>query len=210
MIHLFDLLGTFAFAVFGANVAIRKKLDIFGVIVCGFLTAFGGGTIRSLLLAKTPFYFYNNVYIWIVLGGITFSILTYRYFKKIRRVMLLIDSVGLATFALIGAAAAAGASMGMFGIIALAVINAVGGGILRDSITHELPSIFHEGLYATPAALLGLAYALLPTFQHNASFIFIILGGTFLMRVASIYWHANLFKPSDLQIVQPLEAGASD
>lgn len=204
MIHFFDLIGTFAFAVFGANIAIGKRLDIFGVLVCAFLTAFGGGTIRSLLLAKTPFYFYNNIYILIVLLGILFSIITYRYFKKIKKVMLLIDSVGLATFALIGAAAAVAAGMGMFGIITLAILNAVGGGIIRDAITHELPSIFHEGLYATPAAILGLLYGLFPSMQHNASFIFFLLGSTFLIRVASIYWKANLFKPADLQIAQPV------
>lgn len=203
LIYPLDILGTFAFAVFGANIAIRKKLDIFGVLTCGFLTAIGGGTIRSLLLAQTPFYFFNNVYILVILAGIAFAILSYGYFKKIRRLILLIDAIGLSTFALIGAAAAVNAGLGMFGIICLAILNAVGGGILRDAVIHELPSVFHEGLYATPAALLGLAYGIFDSLQHNNAFIVSMLLIIFSIRVAAIYWKANLFKPSDLPLAHP-------
>jgi uncharacterized membrane protein YeiH len=191
-IYALDLLGTFAFAVFGANIAIRKKLDLFGVLTCAVLTALGGGTIRSLLLGEVPFYFINNTYIVVL-----FAIATYKFFEKIERVMLLVDAVGLSTFAFIGAAAAASAGFGTFAIALLAVINAVGGSIIRDAVIHELPSVFHEGLYATPALVLGLLYGIFSGLQQNMAFVLFLLGLSFAMRLASIYKEVRVWRPSD-------------
>jgi len=72
LIYTLGLIGTFAFAVFGANMAISKKLDVFGVLVCAFITALGGGTLRAFFLSEVPFYFTNNIYILIIALGVSF------------------------------------------------------------------------------------------------------------------------------------------
>lgn len=205
-IYALGLIGTFAFAVFGANIAIRKKLDIFGVLVCAFLTALGGGTLRSLLLNQVPLYFTNNIFILTVFAGIAFSLITYRYFSKIERAMLVIDAVGLCTFALVGAASAAHAGYGVFATTFLAIITPVGGAIMRDAVIHELPTTLHEGLYATPAAFIGLMYGVFGSLQHNQTFVVAILIGGFLMRLTSIYWQTGMWRPSNSLAVEPSEA----
>ena len=68
-IYVLDLIGTFAFAAYGAHVAIRKGFDIFGIFVAAFLTALGGGTLRELILGNVPFYFHDNNYVFVILVG---------------------------------------------------------------------------------------------------------------------------------------------
>ena len=199
-IYTLGLIGTFAFAVFGANIAIRKKLDIFGVLVCAFITALGGGTLRSMLLGEAPFYFTNNTYILTVALGMVFAIFTYKYFQKIKKAILLIDAVGLSTFALVGAEAGARAGFGVFAITFLAIVTAVGGALIRDAVIHELPSILHEGLYATPAAFIGLMYGIFGSLQHNQVFVVSILVGGYLIRLTSIYWRTGMWRPSNTLI----------
>lgn len=194
-IYLLDLIGTFAFAVFGAHVALKKKFDLFGILTCSFLTAVGGGTMRELLLGKTPFYFYDNTYILVILSGAAFTLFTYYFFEKIERFMLLIDAVGLSAFALIGARAAASAGLGLVAIILLAVVTAAGGGILRDISVRKVPVVFQKELYATPAALLGLLFGLFPAWRHSGWFMMAILLVAFSVRLASIFRGISLWRP---------------
>jgi len=159
-IYILDLIGTFAFAVYGAHVALERQFDIFGIFVSAFLTAFGGGTLRELILGNIPFYFYDNNYIFVCLAGYAFSIAVYKIFYKINKYMIVVDAVGLSTFALIGAQKAYEANLGAFAIIFLATITAVGGGLLRDISIREVPQILHREFYASPAIFLGVCFAI--------------------------------------------------
>jgi uncharacterized membrane protein YeiH len=194
-IYLLDLMGTFAFAVFGAHVALKKKFDLFGIVTCSFLTAVGGGTIREILLLKSPFYFFDNTYILVIIAGSIFTITTYYFFERIERFMLVIDAIGLSAFALIGARAAADAGLGLVAIILLAVITAAGGGILRDISVRQIPLVFREELYATPAALLGLAFGLCQGWRDAGWFIAAVLAMAFLIRLVSIFKGVGLWRP---------------
>ncbi len=144
-IYFLDLLGTFTFAAYGAYVGQKRLFDIFGIFICAFLTATGGGTIRELILGNMLFYFFDYNYIYAIVLGTIFSICVYRMFDKINRYMLVVDAVGLTTFALIGATKAAEAELGAIAIIFLATITAVGGGLLRDVSIREVPQIFYRG-----------------------------------------------------------------
>lgn len=194
-IYPLDLIGTFAFAAFGAHVALRKNFDVFGILTCSFLTAVGGGTLREVLLGKTPFYFFDNTYIIVIIAGAVFTTLTYLFFDKIERFMLVIDAVGLSAFALIGATAAVQAKLGFVAIILFAVMTAAGGGILRDVSVREIPVLFTKELYATPAALLGLLFALFPRWRQESWFMLLILLMAFTLRLASIFRNLNLWRP---------------
>lgn len=194
-IYPLDLVGTFAFAAFGAHVALRKNFDVFGILACGFLTAVGGGTLREILLGKTPFYFFDNAYVVAIIVGVCFTALTYLFFDKIQRFMLVIDAIGLSAFALIGAMAAAKAGLGTVAIILFATITAAGGGILRDISVREVPTLFQRELYATPAALLGLLFALFPMWRQEIWFLIVILFSAFALRLASIFHDINLWHP---------------
>ncbi len=195
IIHVLDLIGTFAFAVFGAHQAQRKSFDIFGIMVVATISALGGGTIRELIFNHIPFYFFENSYIIVILLACVFSIMTFGYFSAIKKYMLIIDAVGLVTFAFIGAHTAAAQGLGLFAIVFMATVTAVGGGLMRDIALGQTPILFHSDFYATPTIMLGLIYGLFPQYQENSWFIVFCLGLIFCLRLAAIFYNITLWKP---------------
>lgn len=194
-IYVLDLIGTFAFAAYGTHVAIRKGFDIFGIFVAAFLTALGGGTLRELILGNVPFYFYDNNYVLVILLGYIFSIASHRVFDKISKYVLVIDAVGLSTFAFIGAGKAAEAQLGSFGIIFLATVTAVGGGLMRDIAIREVPQIFRRDFYASSAIFLGVFYALLRNHMHHQILIYSLIFVIFTLRLCAIHYRINIWRP---------------
>ena len=194
-IYFLDLLGTFTFAAYGAYVGQRRLFDIFGIFICAFLTATGGGTIRELILGNMLFYFFDYNYFYAIVLGTIFSICVYKMFDKINRYMLLVDAVGLTTFALIGATKAAEAELGAIGIIFLATITAVGGGLLRDVSIREVPQIFYRDFYASPAILLGGMYSIFIGFMDKNICVYALIMCTFLLRLVAIHFKIDLWGP---------------
>jgi uncharacterized membrane protein YeiH len=194
-IYFLDLLGTLTFAFYGAYVGMQKKFDIFGVFVVAFLTAVGGGTIREILLGHLPAYFSDIYYLVAIVFGIIFSIILYPAFHKINRYALIVDAIGLVTFAFIGASHAHDAGLGAFGIIFLATITAVGGGLLRDIAIAETPQIFYKDFYASPAIFLGILYVLFQTSIQSSLVVYGIIICALILRLIAIYFKLNLWGP---------------
>lgn len=192
---IFDYLGTFAFAAFGAYLAQKKGYDIFGVITCALICALGGGTIREILLNSLPAYFIHYEYWLCVLAGVIFSIIYFNNFEKINFWMLIIDAIGLVTFAYIGASRAAGAHLGFFGVIIFSVLTAVGGGVLRDIVMRETPIIFYQDVYATPAFLFGVVYYFLQDRAQIPWVLYSLLAAVLALRIIVIKYHLQLWKP---------------
>jgi uncharacterized membrane protein YeiH len=194
-IYYLDLLGTFTFAAYGAYVGQGKQFDIFGILICAFLTATGGGTIRELILGNMLFYFFDYNYIYAIILGTIFSICAYKTFDKINRYMLVVDAIGLTTFALIGAAKAAEAELGAAGIIFLATITAVGGGLLRDVSIREVPQIFYRDFYASPAIFLGIMYSIFVDHMDRTTCVYALIAATLILRLAAIHFKIDLWAP---------------
>ncbi len=197
MIYVLDLLGTFAFAVYGGHLAQRKGFDLFGVMVTALVSSLGGSTIRDLLLNHLPTYFSNYLYIIAVLVGVVVSIITYKYFHKINNLILMIDAIGLVTFAFIGAQMATKADLGLLGILLLAVLSAAGGGVLRDLMLGRVPEVFYQDFYATPAIILGLGYFFLANYIDSVWVAFALLIVVYLIRLLAIYYKIQLWKPQN-------------
>lgn len=196
MFYILDLIGTFAFAAYGAHLAQRKSFDIFGIAVCAVLSAFGGGALRELFLNRMPAFFSDATYIVVAFLGICFAVLTYRYFEKMQRLLLVLDAIGLVTFAYLGAYAAHRSGLGIVGIVLLATLSAVGGGILRDIAIKEVPLVFYEDLYATPAILLGMLYSIFGFYMNSNTGIYMLLAFIFLFRLLAIRYKWHLWRPS--------------
>ena len=99
IIYALDLIGTFAFAISGALVAIKKDLDIFGVIIIAFVTAVGGGMLRDLLINSHPINWMGDMnYIWIIFGAVVFTFLFKSKIAPLSKTMFLFDTIGIGVF----------------------------------------------------------------------------------------------------------------
>lgn len=167
VIFILEIIGTIAFALSGAMVAIKRGMDIFGVCILGLTTACGGGVVRDLLLGNTPpSAFVNPIYavIAILTAIIVFLPSVRRLFgnhpKFYEKSILWMDSIGLGLFTVIGiqTAYANTAQFNLFFYLFLGVITGVGGGVLRDVMSKNVPYIFIKHFYAT-ASLIGAIVA---------------------------------------------------
>lgn len=201
LLYICDLIGTFAFAVYGSYIGFRKKFDIFGVGVCAFLCALGGGTVREIILNNPPVYFIDYTYLYVVCLGIAFCTYAYRHFHKINKAMLILDGLGLATFAFIGAVKGANTNFGPAGIIIFASLTAVGGGILKDIVAQEIPSSFKGEIYATPTIILGVVYAIFQNAMNNPVYAFTLVAATFFIRVLAIQYQIKARNWKDVHIL---------
>ncbi len=103
MFELLDVTGTLVFAISGALTAIYKKLDLFGVYCIAFVTALGGGTVRDVMIGRTPVGWMLDIdYVYIITLGFFLSVVFNRYLERLRISMFLFDTIGLGVFTLIG------------------------------------------------------------------------------------------------------------
>lgn len=195
-IIILDLIGTFAFAMYGSYFALKKDFDIFGIFLSAFLTAVGGGTLREVILGHIPFYLYDMRYIAGILLAVIFTIVIYKRFHKIQTFALLLDSVGLVTFAFIGASKASEIGLGLFAVIFFATITAVGGGVIRDLVLNEIPKIAYSDFYASVAILLGLLYGVAGDNMQNFFWANTLIGFCLVIRVLAITNKIHLWKPN--------------
>ena len=153
----FDLLGTFVFALSGAMLGVRRRLDLFGVLVLAFAAATAGGITRDLLIgAVPPAAIADWRYIVVpVLAGLA----TFWWHPTIRRLqhpVLVFDAAGLGLFAVAGALKALAFELNPLAAVLLGVVTGIGGGMVRDVLVAEVPTVLHAELYAV-AALAGAA-----------------------------------------------------
>jgi uncharacterized membrane protein YeiH len=142
-----EVLGVLAFAASGIIEAARKKLDVFGVVLIAGIAAFGGGTIRDLLLGKTTFFWMQNEqWVWLIIGVgvITPLFFRARHIEITQRAMEWPDAIGLGLFATTGAQLALDAGLSPLMAALMAVITAVFGGIIRDVLVNEIPRAVND------------------------------------------------------------------
>ncbi|HVL71853.1 MAG TPA: trimeric intracellular cation channel family protein [Beijerinckiaceae bacterium] len=151
-----DWLGVVAFAVTGALVASRKEMDIVGFALLGTATGIGGGTLRDVLLGTPVFWVHQPAYLvtCVLVSALVFF--TAHVPQSRYRAVLWLDAVGLALFAVAGAEKAALAGATGLVAVAMGVVTATFGGIIRDLLGGEIPVILSREIYAS-AALAGAA-----------------------------------------------------
>ena len=158
--ELFDLIGTAAFAYSGYLAGRRHGLDVIGVFIVAMLTATAGGAVSDLLLGNTPGVLTNRNAFFLVLGVVAAGAVLSRFGVQAledRWPFVLADTIGLVAFSFAGAHKAMDADLLYFGTAVIAFVTAVGGGIIRDSMTNDVPSVLHSGLYGFIALFAGSA-----------------------------------------------------
>ena len=154
-LYSLDLLGTAAFAASGALAAIRREMDLFGVLMLGLVTACGGGTVRDLMLGDTPpFIFKDETYLYL---SATVSLLVFvfrNHLEFLHHPLHYFDAVGLGTFVVIGTGKALEFKLGLFGSVMMGVMTATAGGMIRDLLSAQVPMVLQREVYAS-ACLVG-------------------------------------------------------
>lgn len=159
-----ELLATAAFALSGVIEATRKRMDVFGVCVVGFLTAFGGGTLRDVLMDRRPFFWVEHQYALVgvlLLCVVAMSVMRLRHLEQTARTIQWPDAMGLGLFCATGVHQAWSLGMPYLVAIMMGVIAATFGGVLRDLICNEVPVLFRDHRpYALCAIAGGVGYGL--------------------------------------------------
>ena len=173
IIFIVEIIGTIAFASSGAMVAVRKRLDLFGIIVLGVITAVGGGMLRDLMIGNIPpNMFRNPVYVLAAFLTVLVLFLLFRcwpfllgsrYIEGYEKIMNILDAIGLGAFTVIGIDTGVEAGYGdyHFLIIFLGVITGIGGGILRDIMAGETPYVLKKHIYACASIAGACLYVVL-------------------------------------------------
>ena len=155
-----NTIGLVAFALVGATKAIREEFDLFGVAVVGLAMAFAGGVTRDLLVNRVPLALLSPTEIALGLVGVGLAVALSAALASpdTHPITLVADAIGLAAFATTGAIVATAADVSAFGVVAIATINAAGGGAVADVLLDRAPFILFEDFYASCAVLGGSAY----------------------------------------------------
>ena len=175
MFYLLDIIGTLAFAMSGALTAMNKKLDPFGVFIIAFVTAVGGGTLRDVMIGRTPVGWMRDLnYVYVIVIGFILAIIFRKKFDRLRTSLFLFDTIGLGVFTLIGLEK--GINIGLHPVIcvALGTMTACFGGVIRDILCTEIPVIFRREIYATICILGGIVLFILKKLNLDNDVLYLI------------------------------------
>ena len=175
MFHLLDIIGTMAFAMSGALTAMSKKMDPFGVFIIAFVTAVGGGTLRDVMIGRTPVgWMLDLQYVYIIIIGYVLAIIFRKKFDRLRTSLFLFDTIGLGVFTLIGLEK--GINIGLHPVIciALGTMTACFGGVIRDILCTDIPVIFSREIYATICILGGIVFFVLREFNLEKDVTYLV------------------------------------
>lgn len=200
LIDLLSWIGTLTFAAMGALVAVERRFDLVGVTVLAGVTAVGGGSIRDIVVGYLPpTVFRQEAQLWGVLG-VALLVFWFRgVFGRLERPIYALDTLGLGLFAALGAERGLAADLGIWGTVFAGTVSGVGGGVLRDILTGQVPAILHNhrDLYASAAA----AGALVVYAVHHAGAgltPFALVAGVVvavLLRLSSLWFGISLPRP---------------
>ncbi|WP_440099169.1 trimeric intracellular cation channel family protein [Streptosporangium sp. H16] len=164
MNHVLDLVGIFVFALSGALVGVRRRLDVVGMTVLAEMTALGGGIARDLILNVRPAAFSSVGYVVVPLLATVIVFFWHPQVERVMPAMNVFDAAGLGLFCAVGTGKAMSFGLSPLHAALLGVTTGVGGGILRDVLSGQIPTLLYDRqFYAVPAMLGAALMALLYT-----------------------------------------------
>jgi uncharacterized membrane protein YeiH len=176
LLVLFDLVGTFVFALSGATAGVKRQLDIFGILVLSFVAGNAGGITRDLLIGSVPpaaISDWRYLAVSMLAGGITFY--WHSAVERLRSPVLVFDAAGLALFAVSGAQKALEFGLNPITAALLGMVTGIGGGMARDILLAEIPTVLRADIYAV-AALAGAAVVVIGNLLQLSPTVTTIVG----------------------------------
>jgi uncharacterized membrane protein YeiH len=193
LLLVLDLMGTFVFAISGATAGVTRRLDLFGVLVLSFVAGNFGGISRDVLIGSVP---PAAIADWRYLAvSLLAGLITFRWYSAVDRLsspVLVFDAAGLALFAVSGTQKALAFGLNPIMAALLGMLTGVGGGMVRDVLVAEVPTVLHADLYAI-AALAGAVVVVIGDLLHLPPSATTIAGALlcFGLRLMAIHrgWH---------------------
>ncbi|WP_438291550.1 trimeric intracellular cation channel family protein [Streptomyces sp. HUAS TT7] len=191
--HALDLVGIFVFAISGALLAVRKNFDVFGIAVLAEVTALGGGLFRDLIIGAVPPAAFSDLGYFVT--PLLAAVLVFFLHPEVERTQTAVnvfDAAGLGLFCVTGTTKAYDYGLGLTSSAALGLATAVGGGVLRDVLANEVPSLLRwdRDLYAVPAIVGSTMIVLFIRFGLlNATTSGLAVVTAFLLRIAALKYH---------------------
>lgn len=202
-VFVLEIIGTVAFAASGAMTAIRKNLDLLGILVLGVTTATGGGLIRDIILGvHPPVLFIRPVYVTAAIISIIILFLLIKFRHNTmhllqsylyENILNFFDAVGLGVFTVVGVNAARGTcGEYLFLKLFLGVITGVGGGILRDMMVNETPAVLKKHVYACASIAGAVCYVFLASLMETDAAMILSILLVVAIRLLARHYKWNL------------------
>jgi uncharacterized membrane protein YeiH len=185
LILVLNLAGTFVFGLSGGMAGVRARLDLLGVVVLAAVVGLAGGVTRDLLIGTPPATIRDWRYLAAAGAAGLVCFFAAPLLARVKLGVMIFDAVGLSLFTVTGATKALQFGLGPVPAILLGAITGIGGGMLRDVLLGEIPTVLREGLYAVPA-LLGAAVLVIGEEAGSTSPIFPVLGAVVCVVVRLI------------------------
>jgi uncharacterized membrane protein YeiH len=191
--HTLDVIGIFVFAISGALLAVRKNFDVFGIAVLAEVTALGGGLFRDLVIGAVPPAAFTDLgYFVTPLIAALVVFFLHPHVERIQAAVLVFDAAGLGLFCVSGTTKAYSYGLNLTASATLGLATAVGGGVLRDVLANEVPSLLRwdRDLYAVPAivgatmVVLFIRYDVLTPFTTGLAVV-----TAFVLRLLAMRYH---------------------
>jgi uncharacterized membrane protein YeiH len=196
LILVLNLAGTFVFGLSGGLAAVRAKLDLFGVVVLAAVVGLAGGFTRDVLIGTPPATFRDWRYLAATAAAGVVCFFAGRVLERAERSIMAFDALGLGLFSVTGATKALQFGLGPAQAVLLGAITGVGGGVLRDVLLRQVPTVLREGLYAIPA-LLGATVLVLAQHAGSTNPVFPVLGALvcIIVRLSGLRYGVNVPSP---------------
>ncbi|MCX7709780.1 MAG: trimeric intracellular cation channel family protein [Clostridia bacterium] len=193
VIDVLDLAGTAAFAISGALVGIKNRLDLFGIFVLAVVTASGGGLMRDVIIGDYwPAFFSQPKYLISIIISTAAICVCLKYMGKMATLIRVFDAIGLGVFTVLSAYKCMKFDMPLIGIIFTAMLTGIGGGVLRDVMVRSVPLVFRSEIYALASIIGALMFYFLYGLINLQVNIYLCVFVTFAIRMVSMYYNLNL------------------
>lgn len=191
---IFDIVGTFAFAISGIRLASAKRLDWFGAYLVGVFTAVGGGTIRDILLGTTPFWMLHSSYMVVTFIALLYVVIFRKIIVRMQPTVFIFDAIGLGLFMVVGVDKTLAMGFPYWVAVIMGTITGAFGGLLRDVILNETPLICRQDIYAMACVFGAIIYTMLLRFVPLAADYAQIIGASsvILIRILATRYHWQL------------------
>ena len=197
LLVILTYVAVIASAISGALEARKHQMDIVGATTIAFVNAFGGGTLRDMLLGRTPVFWINDP--WLTITTFVFAILMfYRLETFSKRLLIFADAMGLSIFSILGATYALQINISPIVAIIMGVVTGIFGGVLRDVLSNRIPSVFRQSteLYATCSFIGTSLFIVLNALQVNTLLASLAGAATvFILRLFAVGFKVTLPSP---------------